>query len=90
LPYSVYIVVCSDETYYTGITVDVTRRTREHNESPKGARYTRARRPVRLVYQEELPDKSSALKREYIIKRMSRAQKSALIQTYAIVSHYPI
>jgi len=90
MPYSVYIVECSDGTFYTGIAADVARRTREHNESPKGARYTRARRPVRLVYREEHPDKSSALKREYAIKKLSRLQKSVLIETYVIVSHQPI
>ena len=78
--YSVYIVQCSDGTYYTGIALDVAKRLYEHNNSPKGARYTRTRRPVSLVYAESCPDRSSALKREYAIKRMSRARKSALIE----------
>jgi len=56
-----YILECSDGTYYTGWSADPERRLREHN-CGKGARYTRSRRPVRLVYVEELPDKSSALK----------------------------
>ena len=80
MAYSVYIVECSDGTYYTGIAVDVEKRTQEHNGSAKGARYTRARRPVTLVYHETLPDRSSALKREHAVKKMTRAQKSALIR----------
>jgi putative endonuclease len=78
--YSVYIVECSDGTYYTGIAVDVEKRLHEHNHSPKGARYTRSRRPVTLRYTEVLPDRSSALKREYAVKKMTRAQKSALVR----------
>jgi putative endonuclease len=73
-----YILECSDGTYYTGWSSDPERRLREHN-SGKGARYTRSRRPVRLVYAEELPDKSSALKRERAIKALSRPKKTRLI-----------
>jgi putative endonuclease len=79
MPYSVYIVQCSDGTYYTGIAIDVHKRLHEHNHTQKGARYTRSRRPVALVYTETLHDRSSALKREYAIKKMTRTQKSALI-----------
>ena len=79
MPYSVYIVRCNDATYYTGIATDVQRRIEEHNQSPKGARYTRSRRPVTLVYTEEHPDRSSASKREYAIKHMTRAEKQKLI-----------
>ena len=79
--FSVYIVACSDGTYYTGIATDVEKRVREHNTSAKGARYTRSRRPVVLVYHENHPDRSSALKREYAIKKMTRVQKSELICT---------
>ncbi len=81
MAYSVYIVRCSDSTYYTGIATDVKRRVQEHNTSPKGARYTRTRRPVTLVYTEEHPDRSSASKREYAIKRMTRTEKQKLIDT---------
>ncbi len=81
MPYSVYIVRCSDETYYTGIAIDVDKRLHEHNHSSKGARYTRSRRPVTLVYREEHPDRSSAQKREFAIKRMTRPQKESLIRT---------
>jgi putative endonuclease len=73
-----YILECSDGSYYTGWSSDPQRRLREHN-SGKGARYTRSRRPVRLVYLEELPDKSSALKRERAIKALARPKKIQLI-----------
>ena len=69
-----YILECSDGTYYTGWSTDPERRLREHN-SGRGARYTRSRRPVRLVYLEELPDKSAALKRERAIKALSASKK---------------
>jgi putative endonuclease len=71
---------CSDATYYTGITTDVERRVYEHNNTKKGAKYTRFRRPVKLVYEEKFPDKSSALKEEYKIKRLSRKEKIHLIK----------
>ncbi len=79
--YSVYIVCCSDGTYYTGITTDMQRRLHEHNSSSKGAKYTRARRPVELLYREQHQNKSSACKREHAIKRMSRSEKKVLIAT---------
>jgi putative endonuclease len=77
--YFVYILRCSDDTLYTGITSDIQRRLHEHNFSKKGAKYTKARRPLTLVHVEELGDKSSASKREYAIKRLTRAEKLALI-----------
>jgi putative endonuclease len=73
-----YILECYDRTYYTGWSSDPQRRLREHN-SGTGARYTRSRRPVRMVYLEELPDKSSALKRERAIKALPRPKKIKLI-----------
>jgi putative endonuclease len=79
----IYIVKCSDQSLYTGITTDLDRRVTEHNESPKGAKYTRARRPVNLVYSESVKSKSEAAKREYEIKQMTRAQKLSLIKPYA-------
>ena len=81
--YSVYIVKCSDDTLYTGIAVDVEKRIDEHNNSPKGAKYTKSRRPVSLVYTEEFPNRSEASKREYAIKKMSREQKIAIINNKA-------
>ena len=78
--YFVYMVKCADNTFYTGIATELERRIEEHNSSDKGAKYTRARRPVELVYSEEYPDRSSASKREYEIKKkMSRVEKLKLI-----------
>lgn len=79
--YSVYILLCSDKTLYTGIAFDVQKRLLEHNGSPKGAKYTRGRRPLELVYSEQCEDKSSALKREHAIKKLTRLQKETLLQT---------
>ena len=79
--YYVYMVKCADETFYTGIATELERRIEEHNSSDKGAKYTRTRRPVVLVYSEEFPDRSSASKREYEIKKkMKRADKLNLIK----------
>jgi putative endonuclease len=82
-----YILECADDTYYTGWTTDPTRREKQHNAG-RGARYTSTRRPVRLVYIEELPDKLSALKRERAIKALRREQKKKLIsQAKAVKGH---
>jgi putative endonuclease len=75
----VYMVKCSDASLYTGITTDLERRVNEHNKSPKGAKYTRTRRPVTLVYHETLGCKSSASQREYQLKQLSRQAKLRLI-----------
>ena len=74
-----YILECSDGTFYTGWTTDPLRRERQHNAG-RGARYTRTRRPVHLIYVEELPDKVAALKRELAIKAMPRERKARLAQ----------
>ena len=80
--YYVYIVECSDGTYYTGYTTDISRRIDEHNYSTKkSAKYTRSRRPVRLLYYEEYASVSDALKREYKIKKLSKKQKITLVNT---------
>lgn len=73
----VYMVECADGTFYTGWTVDVKTRLEAHNAG-KGARYTRSRRPVRLVYRETVPTRSSALKREAALRRLSHAAKQSL------------
>ncbi|MFA5025970.1 MAG: GIY-YIG nuclease family protein [Candidatus Shapirobacteria bacterium] len=73
--YFVYILQCNDKTLYTGITSDVTRRVEEHNKSKLGAKYTKARRPVKLIYVKEFVDRSSALIEEARIKKMSRSEK---------------
>lgn len=74
----VYIVECSDGTLYTGWTTDIDKRVADHN-SGKGAKYTKARCPVILKYAEEFADKHQAQKREYEIKKLSRAEKLKLI-----------
>jgi putative endonuclease len=76
-----YILECADGTYYTGWTTDPERRVMQHNKGV-GARYTKTRRPVRLVYLEEQPDKITALKRELAIKKLKRAQKNNLVEGY--------
>ncbi len=78
MPFYCYILECADGTFYTGWTTDPPRREKQHNAGT-GARYTRTRRPVKMVYTEEQPDKIAALKRELAIKRMSREQKKRLI-----------
>lgn len=77
-PTYVYIVRCADGTLYTGWTVDLERRVRMHNAG-RGARYTRQHRPVELVYWEEHPNRSAALKREDEIKRRGRGYKERLV-----------
>ena len=77
--WKLYILRCGDGSLYTGITTDVDRRLEEHR-SGKGAKYTRSRGPLELVYQEDCPDKSAALKRELEIKALSRAEKLNLIE----------
>ncbi len=79
MSYFVYIVECSDSTLYTGIATDVNRRLDEHNNSDKGAKYTKVRRPVKLVYSEVWDDRSGASKREYAIKKLTREKKLELI-----------
>jgi putative endonuclease len=78
--WSVYLVRCADATLYTGITTDVERRVAQHNgEQPGGARYTRSRRPVAVVYREDGLERGAALRREAELKRASRAEKLALV-----------
>lgn len=79
MSYFVYILQCSDESFYTGITTDIQRRVQEHNSSEKGAKYTSLRRPVKLVYSEKSEDRSSASKREYQIKKLTRIKKMELV-----------
>ena len=78
MPCFCYILECCDGSYYTGWTSDPERRLRQHN-SWNASRYTRSRTPVRLVYLEEQPDRSSAMKREGKIKNMGRGAKQLLI-----------
>jgi len=80
--YWIYILRCCDGSLYTGSTTDPIQRLKVH-QSGKGAKYTRSRLPVELVYQEKLTDKSCALKREAAIKKLSREKKLQLILTAA-------
>ena len=70
-----YIVRCSDETLYTGITTDIARRVLEHNRSKRGAKYTRSRRPVFLVYEKKFSNRSEASSAESKFKKLTRKQK---------------
>ncbi|MBM3151426.1 MAG: GIY-YIG nuclease family protein [Chloroflexi bacterium] len=79
MPYFCYILECSDATYYTGWTTDPLRREARHNAGT-GSRYTRSRRPVRLVYVEQLPDRPAAMRREAAIKALGRAEKQELVE----------
>lgn len=81
--YYFYVLLCSDKTLYGGFTTDLKARTAKHN-SGEGARYTRSRRPVRLIYHEEFSDKSSALKAEYAFKHQSRAEKVDYLVNHGI------
>ena len=75
----VYILECSDKTLYSGITIDLDKRIEEHNFSKKGAKYTKARRPVTLVYFREKKNRSLASKEEYRIKKLTKEKKLELI-----------
>ena len=75
----VYIVCCVDNTLYTGISNNVERRVKEHNAGTRGARYTRTRRPVRLLFTEGPMTQSDALRREHLLKSKTRAEKLTLI-----------
>ena len=80
MDWKVYIVKCSDKTFYTGITNNIKLRLETHNLG-KGAKYTKSRLPVILVYLEPVDDKSSALRREIEIKKLNRSQKIDLINS---------
>ena len=77
--YYLYILRCADKTLYTGITTDLKRRVFEHNNSKTGAKYTKARRPVKLVYTKKFKNRSLASKEEARIKSMSRSEKLLLL-----------
>lgn len=81
--YYVYMLLCSDQTFYTGTSNNVEKRVKTHNAG-KGAKYTKVRRPVQLMYTEELANKSAALKREIAIKKLTRQQKEQLLKSHGI------
>lgn len=78
----VYLLRCNDSSLYAGITTDIERRLHEHNHTKLGAKYTRAKRPVSLVYQENAINKSDASKREHQLKKLSKQQKEQLVSDY--------
>ncbi|MCK5405134.1 MAG: GIY-YIG nuclease family protein [Desulfobulbaceae bacterium] len=78
-PWYVYMVRCCDGTLYTGISTDLDRRIAEHNSEKGGAKYTRPRRPVHLVYSEQIDSRSAATKREYCLRKLSASEKRELI-----------
>lgn len=85
----VYVIQCADNTLYTGYTTDIDKRVTEHNgeggtatAQSAGARYTRGRRPVELVYSEKFATRSEAMQREYAIKQLSRPEKQKLISKF--------
>lgn len=75
----VYVLICNDSTLYVGVTTNLERRIYEHNSSKKGAKYTRGRRPVTLLYKESFSNRSEAQKREYYLKQLTRSEKLELI-----------
>ena len=78
-PHHVYVLRCSDDTFYTGYTTDVERRVAEH-DAGEGAKYTRGRTPVELVHVESYDSRSAAMSREYEIKQLPRTQKERLVE----------
>jgi putative endonuclease len=82
--WSLYILLCADGTLYTGITNDLDRRVKQHNLG-QGAKYTRGRGPLELVYSEHCSSHSEALKREYLVKQMSVQQKRQLIADFQVI-----
>ncbi|MEK9200591.1 MAG: GIY-YIG nuclease family protein [Patescibacteria group bacterium] len=77
--YLLYILLCSDHSLYIGITTDVERRFQNHKNG-KGGAYTRSHKPLKIIYQESHPDRSSALKREFEIKSWSRQKKIEILK----------
>ncbi|ALO35929.1 endonuclease [Colwellia sp. MT41] len=78
----VYFLRCNDNSLYAGVTTDIQRRIAEHNNSKLGAKYTRARRPVSLAYLEAADNKSSACKKEYQIRHLTKAKKEQLVSIF--------
>ena len=74
-----YVLRCADDTFYTGTTTDITRRTNEHNTKKCGAKYTKTRRPVELIFWLDFENRSQAQKAEYKFKKLTRAQKEKII-----------
>jgi putative endonuclease len=84
--YYLYIIECADKTLYTGITKDLERRIFEHNETKRGAKYTSSRRPIRLVFFQKFEKRYLAMREEYRIKQLRKAQKVELIEEFRKIS----
>lgn len=82
--WTIYFLRCNDNSLYTGITTDINRRLHQHNNTKLGAKYTRARRPVVLVYSETAVDKSTASKREYQLRTLTKKQKEKIVSAYSL------
>lgn len=85
MSYFVYILECNDGSLYTGITTNIAKRLDEHNTKDTGAKYTKVRRPVKLVYKEDSENRSTASKREYAIKKLTRVKKLQLIEEASLI-----
>ena len=79
MPWFFYVVRCIDDSLYAGVTTDLRRRVAEHNSGKRGAKYTRSRRPVRLVYSKQLANRSEAQQKEASFKKLTRKQKLEII-----------
>lgn len=77
--YYMYVVLCNDDSFYAGYTTDLNRRIDEHNTSSKGAKYTKTRRPVKLIYFESFESKQLAMRAEFNFKKLTRKQKEKFI-----------
>lgn len=86
--YSIYLVRCRDGSLYTGIATDVSRRFSEHENGIKGAKYLRGKGPLKLVYQQEIGDRSTASKVESRVKRLSRTEKSDVLILSVRIKEY--
>lgn len=84
--WTVYFLRCNDNSLYTGITTDIKRRLHQHNNTKLGAKYTRARRPVELVYSETAADKSAASQREYQLRTLPKIKKEKLVLAFAALA----
>jgi len=84
-PWFVYILRCADDTLYTGVTTDIDKRLKQHNGIEKnGAKYTRGRQPVKLVYQEYSDSRATACKREHVIKSLKKHEKELIIEQHQL------
>jgi putative endonuclease len=86
MSFFVYILKCSDQTFYIGSTNDLEKRLHQHNNLKSGAHYTKIRRPVELIYQEEHPDISTARSREAVLKQLTRQQKISLLKNHRSIN----